>query len=204
MGLLGDIAGSITNAAGSLLGGGISAAASIYESREARKWMEKMSNSAHQREVRDLRKAGLNPILSAGGSGASVNSTQGAPIPDLGKNIASAAQWKQIKADTAIKSNTAESSAMDVNIKRKAFQWLDQNPKFKDLFYSGIISKEAGLNSSIYAPMMGVNSAGMKRSVNQAIDYLAEHPEVLKYMPIPGAPMLPSLFKKKPKKSERR
>lgn len=41
----------------------------------SRDWAERLANTAHQREVKDLRAAGLNPILSAlNGNGASVPS----------------------------------------------------------------------------------------------------------------------------------
>ena len=84
--------GAVIGAAAGIGGGLLGNYLNSREMRKQREWMEKMSNSAHQREVQDLRNAGLNPILSAtGGNGASTPQGQLIPMEDpIEKGINSA------------------------------------------------------------------------------------------------------------------
>lgn len=63
----------------------------IAEAQKQMDFQERMSNTAHQREIQDLRKAGLNPILSSKYGGASTPGGAMAQIADIASPATSSA-----------------------------------------------------------------------------------------------------------------
>lgn len=91
-----------------------------------------MANTAHQREVRDLRAAGLNPILSAGGNGSSTPTLTSASMSPVHQDnafegLANSAKGlgryfgQQYKADLDL--SRAESKAAEIEANRLEQQY---------------------------------------------------------------------------------
>ena len=121
--------GWLTEPLSNVIGGVLGAGAGAYSAKQQqrfeadqaqlnRSFQERMSSTAHQREVADLRKAGLNPILSVNRSGASTPA--GSMAKGTQMDLANSAKTgallsSQVKlAEAQAKKTNAEAERADV------------------------------------------------------------------------------------------
>lgn len=103
--------------AGGLAGGIISGAFNAYQASENRDFQKRMSDTAHRREIDDLRAAGLNPILSSkyGGSSTPPGSAASVAMPDLGESYRKGKQQPQEMSLLSAQQRLVEANIRDVN-----------------------------------------------------------------------------------------
>ena len=123
--------GAAIGAAAGIGGGLLGNYLNSREMRKQREWMEKMSNTAHQREVDDLRNAGLNPILSAtGGNGASTPQGQLIPMEDpIEKGINSALAIRQQESTIGLQNAEAAQAISQSQLNNSSAKQAEENAK---------------------------------------------------------------------------
>lgn len=137
MGLFDSIGKSLGVSGGDLFGGVMELGGSYYQNKEAKKaaqrqmdFQERMSNTAYQRSMGDMRAAGLNPMLAMKLGGASTPTGAMYNPQNIGaaavEGYSKVASAKMANAQVQTQNATAKGLQIDNEIKERTLQDLEK------------------------------------------------------------------------------
>lgn len=140
--------------AGVIMGGVLTSAGNILEARKNRKFQERLSNTAHQRQVADLRAAGLNPMLSANSGASTPGGSQATVDIPVAEAVGATTARKAANAGVVASLAAADQSSAAAQATRAGIPAIKAEAKVKEALANkalkgmGVITnaEEAGKN----------------------------------------------------------
>lgn len=177
IGVVGNIASSFISAEGERDAN----EAGLQSAREQMAFQERMSNTAHQREVKDLEAAGLNPALSAN-SGASTPVGASADFenaaPNLAPAISSAIEVRRLNKELELAESTIKLNKATARKTNSEAKWTEVQTPLEE--------KKQNLWNNIWSRMKDLYQ-GSAKSLNE--DENKKRNKIKFYVPGDGQPM---------------